>query len=128
MASVILFNITLTFAGESVVCSYLSRGVYLSVYLYLCHFLNGCCQWGLIEGGYVSEAFELYKVHCRERLAYLPYRECALVLFLHDSQDEQGNEADEEVGCDALRGPNIYWAHVEVRFFNLEALFYFPAP
>ncbi len=96
--------------------------------MYSCGFLNGGCQWGLIEGWYVSEAFDFCKIHCGERSADLSYGECAPVLFLHDFQNEQGDEADEEVCSDALRGTDIDRAHVEVGFFDPEAFFDFPAP
>ena len=51
--------------------------MYVSVLLY------GCGEGCVVEGGHVTEAFELDEVHIGEGFAYLPYGEAVVELSLH---------------------------------------------
>jgi len=66
-------------------------------------FLQGFCQWRVVECRYISEAIKFHKVHFRESFADLPCWILCAKLFLHDFEYQQRYEADEEVRLDALR-------------------------
>ena len=71
--------------------------------MYFGLFLQGFCQWRVVECLYVSEAIKFHKVHFRESFADLPCWILCAKLFLHDFEYQQRYEADEEVRLDTLR-------------------------
>ena len=79
--------------------------------MYFGLFLQGFCQWRVVECRYVSEAIKFHKVHFRKSFADLPCRILCAKLFLHDFEYQQRYEADEEVRLDALRERRRWHRH-----------------